>query len=83
MVTSGTGTAGSNFDGEAQNYPDFSKENFHQPPCPVNVSFVLYFVDLFSRRRFSRYYLDNYTKNVKKIQIPKPFCIAFIASGEY
>ena len=35
---SGTGTGGSEFDGKSQNYPEFDSSNFHQPPCPVNVS---------------------------------------------
>ena len=38
LVISGTGTGGSSFDGESQNYPDFDSSHFHQPPCPVNVS---------------------------------------------
>ena len=34
----GVGTGGSEYDGETQDYPEFHSENFHQPPCPVNVS---------------------------------------------
>ena len=37
---SGTGTGGSSFDGPTQEYPDFDSSNFHQPYCPVDVSFI-------------------------------------------
>jgi len=33
---SGTGTGGSSFDGESQNYPDFQSNHFHQPFCIIN-----------------------------------------------
>ena len=37
---SGTGTGGSSFDGPTQEYSDFDSSNFHQPYCPVDVSFI-------------------------------------------
>ena len=39
FLFSGVGTGGSNFDGKTQTYPDFTAQNFHQPPCPVDVSY--------------------------------------------